>query len=195
MFYNFKRFIETIIIKQKFKKSGGKIEKPHRVRGYQGFYIGKNVQIRKDAGIECLSYFGGQEYNPKLKIEDNVIIGRSFKATITDTLEIGADTIIAHNVTIVTENHGINPESNIPYAKQALSSKPIHIGKNCWIGANVCILPGGNLGDNCIVAANAIVNKSFPSNVMIGGIPAKIIKIYDFENHQWVLFHEKSTGL
>ena len=50
------------------------------------------------------------------------------------------------------------------------------IGSNCWIGAKATILDGVHIGDGCIVAAGAVVTKSFPDNVIIGGVPAKIIK-------------------
>ena len=53
--------------------------------------------------------------------------------------------------------------------------EPIRIGKNCWIGANAVILPGVQLGDNVIVGAGAVVSKSFPNDVVIGGVPAKLI--------------------
>ena len=53
--------------------------------------------------------------------------------------------------------------------------KPIIIGKNCWIGTNVVILPGVELGDNVIVGAGAVVTKSFLSNCVLAGVPAKLI--------------------
>ena len=54
--------------------------------------------------------------------------------------------------------------------------KPITIGNNCWIGAKVTILDGTKIGNGCIVAAGAVVKGIFPDNVIIGGVPAKILK-------------------
>lgn len=54
--------------------------------------------------------------------------------------------------------------------------KPITIGDNCWIGGSATIVPGVTLGNNVVVAAGAVVTKSFGDNVVIGGNPAKIIK-------------------
>lgn len=54
--------------------------------------------------------------------------------------------------------------------------KPVKVGKNCFIGANAILLPGVELGDHVIVGAGAVVTKSFPSNVIITGNPAKIVK-------------------
>lgn len=57
--------------------------------------------------------------------------------------------------------------------------KNIHIGKNVWIGANATVLPGVTIGDGAIVAAGAVVTKDVPPGVIVGGVPAKIIKILD----------------
>lgn len=84
-------------------------------------------------------------------------------------LEIGENTIIAPHVVINNGNHGL-------LDRNEHSVKNIVIGKNCWLGANCILLGGAELGDNVTVGAGSLVNKSFPSNVVIGGVPAKIIK-------------------
>jgi acetyltransferase-like isoleucine patch superfamily enzyme len=83
---------------------------------------------------------------------------------------IGDDTLFAPGIKIISANHNKND-----LKKHDKTTSPIVIGKNCWIGANVVILPGVELGDNVIVAAGAVVSKSFPSDVVIGGVPAKVI--------------------
>jgi acetyltransferase-like isoleucine patch superfamily enzyme len=83
---------------------------------------------------------------------------------------IGDNTIFAPGIKIISANHSKNDLS-----KHDKSIEPVRIGKDCWIGTNAVILPGVQLGDNVIVAAGAVVTKSFPSNVVIAGVPAKII--------------------
>lgn len=85
------------------------------------------------------------------------------------TLTIGDDTIWAWNVNIQTANHDFLDRS-------IYHTKNIVIGKNCWIGGGVTILPGVELGDNVTVGANSVVTKSFHSNVVIAGVPARIIR-------------------
>lgn len=84
---------------------------------------------------------------------------------------IGAGSYVAPNVGLISANHNVH---NINMHDEG---KDIIIGKNSWIGMNAVILPGVILGDHTIVAAGAVVTKSFPDgNVIIGGVPAKIIK-------------------
>lgn len=83
---------------------------------------------------------------------------------------IDDNTLFAPGVKIISANH----------SKESLTDhdvdNPIKIGKNCWLGTNCVILPGVVLGDNVIVAAGSVVTKSFGSNLILGGVPAKIIK-------------------
>lgn len=83
-------------------------------------------------------------------------------------VHIGDYTIFAPGVKIISANHNFNNFSNW------LEASPIRIGKNCWLGANAIILPGVELGDDCVVAAGAVVTKSFPARSVILGVPAKI---------------------
>lgn len=81
---------------------------------------------------------------------------------------------IANNVQIITRNHDIYDLDTHTEGGDVI------INDNCWIASNVVILPGVVLGERTIVAANAVVNKSFSEgNVIIGGIPAKVIKKID----------------
>jgi acetyltransferase-like isoleucine patch superfamily enzyme len=85
------------------------------------------------------------------------------------TLEIGEGTIWAFNVSIQTSNHDLLDRTKLIGAS-------VKIGRNCWLGNSSTILAGVELGDNVTVGANTVVTKSFPSNVVIAGCPAKIIK-------------------
>lgn len=80
--------------------------------------------------------------------------------------------LIGHNVVIATLNHDQDPKH-----RQALQPSPVVIGKNVWIGANATILPGVTIGENAIVAAGAVVTKDVAPNTIVGGVPAKFIKM------------------
>jgi maltose O-acetyltransferase len=88
-------------------------------------------------------------------------------------VRIGENCFIAPQVGIYTATHPIDPiqrNSGVEFAK------PIRIGNNCWIGGHATINPGVTLGDNVVVASGAVVTKSFGSNVVIGGNPARVLK-------------------
>lgn len=84
---------------------------------------------------------------------------------------IGDNTLIGHNVVIATLNHNIAPDK-----RASLIPASIIIGNNVWIGSNATILPGVTIGDNSVIAAGAVVTKAVPSDVIVGGVPAKIIR-------------------
>lgn len=65
----------------------------------------------------------------------------------------------------------------MPIRQQGVYGKGIKIGKNCWIGAKATFLDGTVIGNGCVVAAGAVVKGNFPDNSIIGGVPAKIIKM------------------
>lgn len=97
--------------------------------------------------------------------------GCYFQAWKGRTITIGRDVYIANNVQIITRNHDVyNLDKHTEGADVIISDK-------CWIASNAVILPGVILGEGTIVAANAVVNKSFlQGKVIVGGIPAKVIK-------------------
>ncbi|MFZ4455584.1 MAG: acyltransferase [Bacteroidales bacterium] len=90
-----------------------------------------------------------------------------------NTIYIGDHTMIAPGVKIISANHDLSD-----FSKHDKSVSPIRIGENCWIGSNAVILPGVELGNNVIVGAGSVVTKSFDSNLVIGGNPAKVIKSF-----------------
>jgi hypothetical protein len=86
-------------------------------------------------------------------------------------IRIGRGTYIAPNVGLITSNH--DPDD----LEKHLPGQDVVLGEKCWIGMNSVILPGVILGPNTVVAAGAVVTKSFPEgNVVLGGVPAKLIR-------------------
>lgn len=89
----------------------------------------------------------------------------------TNGIFMGKNVRVAPRVSILSANHGLNDFDEYP------KSEPVRIGNNCWLGTNVIILPGVQLGNHVIVAAGAVVTKSFPAdNILLAGVPAKVIK-------------------
>lgn len=85
-------------------------------------------------------------------------------------VEIGDDTMFSFGVGIISSNH--EPGNLL----QSVAEAPVRIGKNCWLGKNAIVLPGVELGDGCIVAAGAVVTRSFPAGTVVAGVPARPIE-------------------
>jgi acetyltransferase-like isoleucine patch superfamily enzyme len=110
-------------------------------------------------------------YGKNIKIGKNVFI--NFDCVFLDLggITIEDNVMLAPKVSLLSEGHPLEPET-----RHALVPKPIHIKKNAWIGAGATILQGVTIGENAVVASGAVVSKDVPDNVIVGGIPAKIIK-------------------
>ena len=87
-------------------------------------------------------------------------------------IEIGDNVLIGQQVVIATLNHDLQPEK-----RANMLPAPVKIGNDVWIGAHATILSGVTIGDGAVVAAGAVVTKDVPANTIVGGVPAKVIKI------------------
>lgn len=139
-----------------------------------GIIFGNNVSIGKYTSIECSGTL--KNLGKGLVVGDNVGLGTHGFWGCAGGIEIGDNTIFGNYVSLHSENHNYT-EKDVPIRLQGVNRKGIKIGKDCWIGAKVTILDGTELGDGCIVAAGAVVRGKIPSYSIIGGIPAKIIKM------------------
>lgn len=99
----------------------------------------------------------------------------NFNLTMVDDTHIyvGDYTMFGPNVTIATAGHPILPEAR---EKGYQYNMPVHIGRNCWIGAGVIIVPGITIGDNVVIGAGSIVTKNLPSNVIAVGNPCHVLR-------------------
>lgn len=185
LYSTFRSYLEIVKLRFRFSNNGGSLGRPYRVLYSRYVHVGERVRVKKHSRIECIPSFHGCKYSPQLVFEDGVIVGYNCTFFCTDLLTIGKNTILAGGCLVTTENHGINPESGEPYHVQPLKSAPVQIGQGCWLGQNVCVLPGVHIGDRCIIGANAVVNKDIPDYSIAVGVPARVIKIYNFDKHAW----------
>jgi acetyltransferase-like isoleucine patch superfamily enzyme len=110
-------------------------------------------------------------YGKHINIGKNVFINFDCTFLALGGITIEDDVLIGPKVSLITENHPLNPQE-----RNGLVGRPIHIKKNAWIGASATILPGVTIGKNAVIAAGAVVSKDVPDNTVVGGIPAKFIK-------------------
>lgn len=99
----------------------------------------------------------------------------NFNVTLVDDTDIyiGDNTMIGPNTVIATAGHPIYPDLR---QNGGQYNVPVHIGKNCWLGAAVIVLPGVTIGDNTVVGAGSIVTKDMPANVVAAGNPCRVLR-------------------
>ncbi|WP_282124243.1 acyltransferase [Algibacter mikhailovii] len=118
----------------------------------------------------------------------DVIIGDRTRIGLSNTLigpiTIGDDVRLAQNVVLSGLNHNYEAVDS-PIHAQGVSTKPIVINDESWIGANVVIVPGVTIGKHAIIAAGSVVTKNVPSYAVAAGNPAKVIKTYNCETKTW----------
>lgn len=114
----------------------------------------------------------GAVFSPDTEIGDHSGIG--IRAEVYGPVAIGNAVMMGPEVIIYTRNH--KHEAGLPFYKQGFDiSSPVSIGNNVWIGRRAMFMPGSSVGSNVVVAAGAVVTKNFGDNIIIGGVPAKII--------------------
>lgn len=99
----------------------------------------------------------------------------NFNLTLVDDTHIyvGDYTMFGPNVVIATAGHPILPELR---EKAYQFNIPVHIGRNCWLGAGVIVLPGVTIGDNTVIGAGSVVTKDIPANVVAVGNPCRVLR-------------------
>lgn len=181
-----KRFLMPLVKKgYGYIGTGSCIEKALAIRGKKNIYIGDNTFIRPGARIECVEEYAGKHYAPKIEIGSNVNIEQNLHMTCADSIIIDNDVVISSNALITDINHSYKEIDKHPLL-QNLEIRAVRIGSYSLIGSGARILPGVTIGKNVIVGANAVVTKSVPDYSVVAGVPARIVKRYDFEIQEWV---------
>lgn len=140
----------------------------------KGITFGNNFSLGRNSIIECTGVI--RELGEELIIGENVGIAANAFIAMRGKIEIGKNTIFGPNVSLHAENHKFD-DFEKPIKLQGATRKGIKIGEDCWIGSKVTVLDGVNIGNHVIIAAGAVVNIDVPDYAIVGGVPAKIIKM------------------
>ena len=150
-----------------------KYHTPEELREIMGRLIGKQV----DRSFRIFPPFY-TDFGKNITIGKDVFINSGCHFQDQGGIEIGDGALIGHNVVLATINHGLNPKEN-----RKNHYAPIKIGAHVWIGSNATILPGVTIGDYAVVAAGAVVTQDVPAMTVVGGVPARVLKTIQEEEH------------
>lgn len=152
-------------------------------------YISIGAYTGFDDGLYLMAWeqFGDKQLTPKISIGSHCHFGAYNNITCCDKIIIGEGTLTGKWVTITDNNHGsyaTNDEDCVyewknkaPASRRIHCKGPVVIGKNVWIGDKATILSGVTIGEGAVIAANSSVTKDVPPYAIVGGQPAKIIKM------------------
>jgi acetyltransferase-like isoleucine patch superfamily enzyme len=149
------------------------------LQGAEYISIGDHSGFGPGLFLTAWDNYREQRFSPRIEIGNNCAFGAFNHITCINQIKIGDNCLTGKWVTITDNSHGANvaEELNVPPGERPLYSKgPVIIGDNVWIGDKATVLPGVHIGNNVIIAANAVVTKDVPDNCTVAGVPAKIIK-------------------
>lgn len=162
------------------------LKKPDQIFGPSRIFIGDDVRIESGAVLYAVKRYAGGDCEGKVTIGRGTFLNRYFNASSAVGIEIGEDVAFGSNVYLCDFDHGYSDPAIGRIASPLVTKGPIRIGHRCWIGANVYVASGVELGDGCVVGANSVVTRSFPPNTVIAGAPARAIRQWDAQSDEWV---------
>ena len=152
------------------------ISEPDRVSIGRGFSYGQYVRLH--AWPKYCGHVLSEGPEPLIIIGDNVFINSNSYITAAKCISIGDNCLIGSNVLISDNGHGATVFDTIPRRFQPLSIKGgVSIGSNVWICNNVVITSGVVVGSNSIIAANSVVTSDVLAGSLVGGVPARLIRL------------------
>jgi len=166
-------------------KSGGFFRFPTTIRNRGNILIGKNCRFGRFSTIELFCN------DSRLTVGDGFRSNSHLHIGVISNVTIGQNVLVASGVYISDHSHGeygpnASSDPNTPPVVRQLVSSPVVIGDNVWLGEKVSILPGVRVGHGVVVGAGAVVTKNIPDYCIAVGVPAKVIKRYDFSTSTWV---------
>ena len=182
-----KRCILTYIERKNFVESNGGVRLLPSVelRNEKFIKCFNDAAIGENSKLLCVAKYNGLDYTPSIEIGRNFHATRNFIIQCANKVIIGDDVLVASDVFIIDYNHGLSPETPSYLDTPLELSNGVFIEDGVWIGNSAIILPGVTIGKKSIIAAGAVVTSKIPDYCIAGGVPAKVLKKYNFETRKW----------
>jgi acetyltransferase-like isoleucine patch superfamily enzyme len=130
--------------------------------------IGRWAWIGNDSKIRV--------HEGEVSIGAKTVMGQECTISAYQHVEIGRECIVADRVMLIDFDHGV-VEVERPIRLQGIYKRDVRVGHNVWIGYGACILRGTTVGENAIVGTSAVVTQDVPANAVVGGAPARVIRM------------------
>jgi acetyltransferase-like isoleucine patch superfamily enzyme len=130
--------------------------------------FGRFVWVGDGTKIRC--------HEGEVEIGGKTVLGQDCTISAYQRVRIGEQCVIADRAMFIDFDHGV-VDVEVPIREQGIYKRDVEVGSNCWIGYGACILRGVRVGDNAIVGTNSVVTRDVPANAVVGGVPAKVIRM------------------
>ncbi len=142
------------------------------------FEIGRNAVLR----MGRWSWIGHDSkirvHEGEVSIGAKTVMGQECTISAYQHVSIGRECIIADRVMLIDFDHGV-VEVERPIRLQGIYKRDVRVGSNVWMGYGSCVLRGVSVGHNSVVGTNAVVTKDVPENAVVGGVPARVLRMRD----------------
>ena len=138
------------------------IEPRGQIRFGRFVWIGDGTKIRCHEGV--------------VEIGSKTVMGQECTISAYQRVRLGEECVIADRAMFIDFDHGV-VEVERPIRLQGIYKRDVEVGNNVWVGYGACILRGVSVGDNSVIGTNSVVTKDVPANAVVGGIPARIIRM------------------
>lgn len=176
-----------VALRRKFRSihSTTLLEYPLQVSDPRCMTIGARTRVSWYGRLLAVTEHLGQTFSPEIVIGDDCYLGNHVHVVATNRVWIGKKVMVADGV-FLSDYFSDRSQVDPPDAPAVLSrGGEVHIGDGSWIGENVSIVGNVRIGQHCVVGANAVVTLSLPAYSVAVGVPARVIKRYNFSSARW----------
>lgn len=162
-----------------------------RVIGTRYITVGERLSVGRYAWIEAVAECGEDKFQPVISLGEGFNASERLHISAINRIEIGDNCLFGSGVYVSDHNHGSykgekhSHPNQPPVMRELVSHGTVVIGSNVWIGDNVTIVGPVKIGNGVVVGANSVVTRDVPDYVIVGGVPAKILKQFNFTNGKW----------
>ncbi len=152
--------------------------------------MGEDFSAEDGLWLEAITRYNSQTFLPRIVIGNHVRVSRWTHITATHFIEIGDNVLMGSKVLITDHNHGqYSREHTSPLIAPSLRpldhDRAVVIGRNVWLCDGVVVTPGSSIGEGSVIRANSVVQGSIPPFAIAAGMPAKIMKTFNFDTQKW----------